>query len=193
MDIIHLTNQLSIRAKNGIGFMLSAVIVWGMNIIIFLQPIDIHTKNVLMLFSSGIMFPLSLLFSKLIKADWRTNDHPLGMLGFYLNLAQLMYFPLIFWALVHSPRQMVLFFAIITAAHLYPYGWFYRTKAYYVMAPMMSILIMFIGWKIEDGNLWHIPLSMVLFLMILISWLYADYKKKFNRVRETSVQSNQSI
>ena len=128
VEVVNLTNQLSIRAKNGLGFLMSAVIVWGIIAVIFLLPIEIHTKNVLMLFSAGIMFPLALLFSKLIKADWRTNDHPLGMLGFYLNLAQLMYFPIIFWALVQSPDQMVLFFAIITAAHFDPTAGFIIQK-----------------------------------------------------------------
>lgn len=190
VDVVNLTNQLSIRAKNGIGFLMSAVIVWGIITVIFLLPIEIHTKNVLMLFSAGIMFPLALLFSKLIKADWRTNDHPLGMLGFYLNLAQLMYFPIIFWALVQSPDQMVLFFAIITAAHFYPYGWFYHTKAYYFMAPVMSIFLMFIGWNADAGDLWHIPIAMSIFLLILISWLYADFKKKVNLEKQSTIGFN---
>ena len=187
VEVVNLTNQLSIRAKNGIGFLMSAVIVWVIIAVIFLLPIEIYTKNVLMLFSAGIMFPLALLFSKLIKADWRTNDHPLGMLGFYLNIAQLMYFPIIFWALGQSPNQMVLFFAIITAAHLYPYGWFYHTKAYYFMAPVMSISLMFIGWNADAGNLWQIPIAMCIFLLILIAWLFVDFKKKVHLEKQSTI------
>ncbi len=193
VDIVNLTNQLSVRAKNGIGFLMSAVIIWAINTGIFLLPFEIYTKNVMMLFSAGIMFPLALLFSKSIKADWRTNDNPLGMLGFYLNLAQLMYFPLIFWAFAQSPNQMVLFFAIITAAHLYPYGWFYHTKAYYFMAPIMSISFMFIGWNADAGNLWFIPFSMFLFLLILIAWLFVDFRKKISLNKQSTIGFNQSL
>lgn len=72
---------------------------------------------------------------------------------------------------------MVLFFAIITGAHLFPFGWLYNTKAYYVMAPVTSVGVMLIGWALSD-ILWAIPLSMIGFLAILATWLYRGYLAK---------------
>lgn len=129
-------------------------------------------------FSTGLMFPLAVLMSKIIKADFKTDDNPIGMLGLHLNFAQLMYFPLIFWAFSKSPEQMILFFAVITGAHLFPYGWFYKSMAYMVMAPVMSLVLIFIGWNINIDNLWHIPLTMIVFTLILNVWLYVEYRIK---------------
>ncbi|WP_425444441.1 DUF7010 family protein [Terribacillus aidingensis] len=45
------------------------------------------------------LFPLSVGISTLLKADWKSKDNPLGDLGLYLNLAQLIYFPIPSWEL----------------------------------------------------------------------------------------------
>lgn len=178
MDVTQSRNNLSVISKNGIGFLLSAVVIWAIITIIFLQPLEIHSKNIYMLFSTGLMFPLSVGMSTLIKADWRLKNNPLGNLGLYLNMAQLIYFPILFWGIIKSPNDAIIFFAIITGAHFFPYGWFYNAKPFYVMAPVISVAIMGLGLYLNGDNLWVIPLSMTLLLLLLISWLSIDYKKK---------------
>lgn len=73
---------------------------------------------------------------------------------------------------------MIIFFAVITGAHFFPYGWFYQALGYYVMAPVISLSMMVMGWAVSPLQLWIIPMLMPLFLVILIFWLWIDYKKK---------------
>lgn len=173
-------NDLSLKSKNGIAFLLSGTIIWTIITIIFLLSIDIFQKNIFLFISTGLMFPMSILMAKLIKADWRVAGHPLNELGLYFNIAQFVYFPFVFWAFIQSPEQMVYFFAIITGAHFFPYGWLYNTKAYYIMAPFISIGVTLIGWDLPLSQLWLIPLTIVLLFIILICWLYIDYRYKCN-------------
>lgn len=70
-----------------------------------------------MLISSGIIFPLSIGMSTLIKSDWQLENNPIGNLGLIFNFAQLIYFPILFFGMVTSPENAILFFAIITGAH----------------------------------------------------------------------------
>jgi hypothetical protein len=178
LNLLDVKNELSVRCKNGISFLLAATIIWTIITVIFLQPFGIKEKNIFMLYSTGLMFPLAIIISKMIKADWKANDNPLSKLGLYLNLAQIMYFPIIFWAFVKSPTNMVLFFAVITGAHFFPYGWLYNTKVYFIIAPIISIIIMVIGWSVTIENLWFLPFIMVISLLFLNLLLYIDYKKK---------------
>lgn len=171
-------NELSIKGKNGLGFLISGSVIWMIITVIYFLPIGIYGKSILMLCSSGIMFPLSIGINHLLKADWKLEGHPLGPLGLFLNLAQVMYFPILIWAIGKSPEEAVIFFAIITGAHFFPYGWFYNTKAYAIMAPVSACAVMLIGWKIAIGNLWLVPLSMVILLLILVVWLFMDYQNK---------------
>ncbi|WP_280771595.1 DUF7010 family protein [Salipaludibacillus daqingensis] len=178
MELDETRNDLSIRGKNGTGFLLAAFVIWSIITLIFLQSIEIHQKNIYMLFSTGLMFPLSVGMSTFIKADWKLKNNPFGNLGLYLNLAQLVYFPIIFWAIIKSPNEAILFFAIITGAHFFPYGWFYNAKPYYIMAPVISVGVLFLGLYLSGENLWLVPFSMAIFLLCLILWLYLDYKRK---------------
>jgi hypothetical protein len=178
LELTKIRNELSVKGKNGIGFLFSAVVIWSIITIIFLQPIEIQQKNIYMLFSTGLMFPLSVGISSLIRADWRLKNNPLGDLGLYLNLAQIIYFPILFWGIARSPNDAIIFFAIITGAHFFPYGWFYNAKPFYIMAPIFSIVIMFLGLFLNGEGLWLIPLSMIVLILFLIFWLIFDYKRK---------------
>ncbi|WP_040606658.1 DUF7010 family protein [Salsuginibacillus kocurii] len=178
MDLLKVKKELSIKGKNGIAFLLAGAVVWLLIMLIFLQPITIYQKNIFMLFSTGLVFPLAILASKLLNAEWKFEGNPLASLGVYLNVAQIIYFPLVLWAIVNSPNEAVYFFAVIVGAHFFPYGWFYNAKPYYIMAPFITVAFMVIGWGLQGERLWLIPMAMVLFLVILIGLLYVDYKKK---------------
>lgn len=177
MNLIDVRNELSIRGKNGLPFLMSAVVVWLIILGIFLLPLGIKEQNIYLFFSTGIMFPLAILISKLIKADWQFPDQALGELGLYFNLSQFLYFPIIFWAFAKSREEMVMIFAIITGAHLFPYGWLYRAKPFYFAAPIIALIIMFIGLQ-EQIGLWVIPMAMSVLLTILNIFLYIDFKHK---------------
>ncbi len=85
---------------------------------------------------------------------------------------------------------MIIFFAIITGAHFFLYGWFYRTKVYLIMSPMISIIITAISWNLKDHHIWYVPLSMIVLLIIQIGWLYIDYRQKINMSHSKSVKFN---
>lgn len=137
----------------------------------------IRNKNIFMLVSTGMMFPLAVGISTLLKADWKLEDNPLNMLGLIINLAQFAYFPFIFWAFAKSPEQVVLFFAIITAAHFFPYGWYYESKAYYMIAPLVAVMITVVGWTLGASQLWLIPTVMVGSLIILATWVTVENRE----------------
>ncbi|QQE80584.1 hypothetical protein [Alicyclobacillus sp. SO9] len=179
MDLLQMKRELSIKGKNGISFLMSGTVVWAIITVIFILPFSPREKDLIAFYSTGLMFPMAVLFSRLIKADWKAQDNPLGSLGLYLNLAQMMYFPVLFWTIVKHPTDMVLLFAIITAAHFYPYGWLYNTKAYYFLGPIVALLLFGIG-LVSNKPSWVIPFSMVVALVLMNVFLVADYKKKFS-------------
>ncbi|WP_374701249.1 hypothetical protein [Thalassobacillus sp. C254] len=66
----------------------------------------------------------------------------------------------------------------MTGAHFFPYGWLYDSKPFYVLSPIMSITPIVIGWNINEGALWYVPLTFAILLALLIFLLIKDYKKK---------------
>ena len=139
-----------------------------------------------MLYATGLMFPLSVAISTFIKADWKLKDNPLGNIGLLLNIAQIIYFPILIWGIIKSPSEAIMLFAIITGAHFFPYGWFYNSIPYYVMAPVISIVIMVLGMNVNGKNLWLEPLTMAILLSLLVLWLYIDYRNKHSKISATN-------
>ncbi|WP_298785556.1 DUF7010 family protein [uncultured Marinococcus sp.] len=131
MEIHAWRRELSVKGKNGIAFLMAAVLIWVLITGVFLLSLDLYTQNILMLCSSGLMLPLAILFSRLLRVEWKFDDNPLGSLGLSLNLTQLAYFPLLLWAIAASPVDAVLFFAVITGAH------FSRTVGFTAAFPIM--------------------------------------------------------
>lgn len=166
--------SLALSTKKGISFTLAAMIIWIAIGMIYRTGMEVGTKNYIVFFAGGAMFPLSVGLSKLTGSQWNTNDHPLGPLGLILNIAQLMYFPIILWAFHQAPERFILFYGIITMAHLFPYGWLYKSRSYYTIAPVSSIgLLLFAGIG-GEGTLWIAPAIVVLSLGVLSVALYFE-------------------
>ena len=56
-------------------------------------------------------------------------------------------------------------------------GWYYESKAYYVMAPVVSVLITAVGWNLEARQLWLVPAVMVVSLIVLSTWIMVENKQ----------------
>ncbi|MEW9502410.1 DUF7010 family protein [Jeotgalibacillus marinus] len=184
MNLVEMRKDLSIEVKNGITFLLAGTLVWILITVIFFQSIDIAQKNFFMLCSTGLTFPLGIVVSKMFNVDWKNKNHPLSELGLYLNVAQFIYFPILFLILVKVPSEAVTVFALITVAHFFLYGWLYHTKVYYILSPIISVLIFVLSLTLPGEKLWMIPLAMVLSLLLMNILLYVDYKKKVDGLIE---------
>lgn len=87
--------QLSVKAKNGLDFIVAASIVWLIIAYLWTLGYTAYDKSVLTFCVGAIMLPVALLFSKVFKTTRTLKNNPLNPLGLWLNFAQLFYFP--FW------------------------------------------------------------------------------------------------
>lgn len=58
-------------------------------------------------------------------------------------------------------------YAIITGAHFFPYAWFYNVRAYAVMAGVIAMGSMLIGWRVPAKELYFVPVFVVCSLLVL--------------------------
>ncbi|MEO0470322.1 MAG: hypothetical protein AAF206_11915 [Bacteroidota bacterium] len=170
-----LQEEVILKNKNGVSFLLAASIIWlGIALIWFLPGNDAN-HALYTFFATGPMLPLAWLFTKQFKAAWNIPDNPLNPLGLWLNFAQLFYFPFLFLIYSRTPEDLVMGYAILTGAHFFPYGWFYNTKAYAVMAGVIAIGATAMG-VMDVAPSW-IAIAMAGSLLVLSGWVYTDYQK----------------
>lgn len=168
--------ELSVKAKNGINFIMAATICWGLIALIWMNQGNPTQQALFTFFAVGPMMPFAWLFSKILKTVWTVENNPLNPLGLWLNFSQLFYFPFVFIAFNSNPAQMPMALAIITGAHLFPYAWFYKTSAYAVMAGVISVGAAIIGSVCENGSFW-VAVFMVTMLAILAVMLWYSAKR----------------
>lgn len=170
--------ELSVRAKNGIDFILAASIVWIAITYVWTLPYPSYNKSIITFMVGGVMMPLAILFSKLLKTEWTIKSNPLQPLGLWLNFAQLFYFPFLFFVLFKMPDYFVMVYVIITGAHFFPYAWFFKSVAYAIAAGVISIGAMILGLILTQENYYLIPLFLSVSLLILAASLFMNYKSR---------------
>jgi len=170
--------ELSLKAKNGLNFILAASLVWLLISVIWMQPFAIRQQSIYTFFAGGLMLPLAWLFSKVLKTSWTIPNNPLDPLGMWLNVAQLAYFPILLFIFSKHPEYFLMVYVVITGAHFLPYAWFYHTRAYAVMAFVISFGALWLQLWLPVTELYWIPLLMSGALLILAAWLAVDYRTK---------------
>ncbi|GAB2475480.1 hypothetical protein GCM10011375_23090 [Hymenobacter qilianensis] len=176
-DFTALKLELSVKAKNGVDFIVAASILWSVITVIWMQPNPPGRNALFTLIVGGAMLPLALTFSKIFKTNWKVKSNPLQPLGLWLNFAQLFYFPFLFFVYIKQPQYFIMTYGIITGAHFFPYAWFYNVKAYAIMAGVIAFGCMFIGLNVTVEDLYLIPLFVTVSLVVLSLMISVSYQK----------------
>ncbi len=167
--------ELSVNAKNGVDFIVSATVVWLLIGYIWTLPYSAYNRSVLTFIAGSITIPLAFALSKVFKTRWKSPGNPLEPLGLWLNFAQLFYFPFLVFILLTEPQFFVMTYAIITGAHFFPYAWYYKSMAYAIMAGVISAGALVLGLAVPAEQMYLVPFAMagalaVLAILLLSAW-----------------------
>lgn len=84
------------------------------------------------------------------------------------------------WVYPTVPDKMVMVLAIIFGAHLLPFGWLYKSKAYSVMSVIISFTALIIG---VFFNTITVAISMIIFEIIFSIWLIFENKSITSKIK----------
>ncbi|KJS84430.1 MAG: hypothetical protein JM58_10765 [Peptococcaceae bacterium BICA1-8] len=174
MDLDGLRVDIGKRGKKGLHFILASVMIWCAVLAVWLLPIEsILTKNLLTFCFTTPLLPLAYVISKLIKAEFSASDNPLNKLGLLFSCNQFLYILIAMWIYPTVPDKMVMVLAIIFGAHLLPFGWLYKSKAYSVMSVLISFTILIIGIMF---NAVVVSIVMIILQIIFSLWLIQEIR-----------------
>jgi hypothetical protein len=174
MNLDELRIDIAKKGKKGLHFIIASIIIWCAVLVVWLLPIeDIITKNLLTFCVTAPLLPLAYMISKIIKAEFSPKDNPLNKLGILFSTNQFLYLLIAMWVYPTVPNKMVMVLAIIFGAHLLPFGWLYKSKAYSVMSVLISFTALIIGIMF---NAVVVSIVMVIFEIIFCMWLMFENK-----------------
>ena len=180
MNLDELRIDIAKKGKKGLHFIIASVIIWCAVLVIWVLPIeDILTKNLLTFCVTAPLPPLAYMISRIIKAEFSPKDNPLNKLGVLFSINQFLYLLIAMWVYPTVPDKMVMVLAIIFGAHLLPFGWLYKSKAYFVMSVIISFTAVIIGIMF---NAVVVSIVMIMFEIIFSLWLIRENRTLYRRV-----------
>ncbi|MCC3155548.1 DUF7010 family protein [Hymenobacter sp. BT770] len=177
LSLDQLRLELSVKAKNGLDFILAGVLVWAAIAGVWLLPNPPSRNGFITFFAGSLTLPLARLLAKPLRTTWTLPHNPLQPLGLWLNVAQLFYFPLLVFVYMRFPQHFIMTYGIITGAHFFPYAWFFRAPAYAVMAGVISAGCLGLGLRLSPGHLYLIPAFVAACLAVLAVLLGRSYRQ----------------
>jgi hypothetical protein len=169
--------ELSVKAKNGLDFIVAASVVWAGIAVVWLLPYPVGTKGFITFCVGALTLPLAWLLSKVFRTTWSLPHNPLQPLGLWLNFAQLFYFPFLIFIYSRYPQHFIMTYGIITGAHFFPYAWFYNARPYAIMAGIIPVGCLVLGLRLASPDLYLIPLFIAGALLVLGALLVPAYRR----------------
>lgn len=145
MNLDELRNDIIIKQKKGLPFIISSVVIWLLITVVASLQIDINLKNLLVFCCSTPLLPLSRIIGKKIGVDIFSKENELGNLGFLFTMNQIIYLLIVIWVFNAVADKMIMVYAMVFGAHLLPYSWLYKSKSYQVFAVIIPALALVIG------------------------------------------------
>lgn len=145
MNLDELRNDIIIKQKKGLPFIIASVVIWLLITVVAALQIDIYLKNILVFCCSMPLLPLSWIIGKKIGVDIFSKENELGSLGFLFTMNQLVYLLIVMWVFNAVADKMIMVYAMVFGAHLLPYSWLYKSKSYRVFAVIIPVLALVLG------------------------------------------------
>ena len=136
--------EYAVKQKKGLPFIMASSVLWTIMLIVFLTGLSVATKNLIAMCCSALLLPVGILFGKLIKVNIFSKGNPIGSLSIVAALNQLLYLPIVIWAMYAVPDKMIMAYAIVVGAHFLTYYWIYFSPTYFyasIIIPIVSLIL----------------------------------------------------
>jgi hypothetical protein len=173
MTIDELKNELIIDAKKGYPFFIAGTLYWivmgYLNLLI-----DSHQQLALYyIFGTGSIFPLAIIFSKILKVNILSKN-PLGVMAGIIAGIQAFYIPV--WVIIYIEQfELVpMVIGILGASHFLPYLWIYKSKAYAIFTITMALISFIFGYVIIGQAFSLLPFLLAAIYLIMATALVIE-------------------
>lgn len=132
------------RQRSGVHFIAAAAVAWTLiTVVQFVVP-DLVMRNLATFVAAAILMPVAWGLSKVLGIPF-SDESPLAKLGFLVSINQVFYLPIAMWAYAAAPERFVMILAIITFAHLLPFHWLYKSRIYFVLTSVGTLVSVVLG------------------------------------------------
>jgi hypothetical protein len=130
MNALETKTDLMKRTKKGIAMFYVGTVFWLLMGILSLIDMHINLLGLFHLIGIGMLFPLGLLVSNLLKIDFVAKDNPLSNIAGVIGGMQILFAPILILVYIERIEWLPFFIAVLTGAHFLPFSALYNSKAF---------------------------------------------------------------
>jgi hypothetical protein len=163
MNIEKVKLDLMIRTQRGIVMIYIGAIYWFMLGILSFVHMPIKLLGLFYLIGAGMLFPIGIVLSRLLKIDFAAKDNPLSNIAGFIGGMQMFFAPILVLIFLEEIEWLPFFVAILTGAHFFPFAALYNSKGYLFLTISVISFSTIIGfiWKEQIYQLLPFGLSVI--------------------------------
>jgi hypothetical protein len=164
MSVQQLKFELANQNKRGISFLIAASVYW-FGIAVMSHFMTATQAFTISLWGTGIIFPLSLMISKMISAKIFFKNE-ISNLGVWANVFQVFFIPVFIISAKANIHFPPIFMGVLAGAHFVFYYWLFDSKSYLFLAFSMVIADYFLGYYYLDQSYTFVGYANAMLLLI---------------------------
>lgn len=174
-EVKELKLQYGKTQRYGAHFICASLLIWIFIFAVSFMNLTQYYKNMLSLYSSALLVPLALLFSKLLGIKFSDKENPLNTAGLVFALNQMLYLVIVILVWFIKPELMIASYAMVVGAHFLPYSWLYDSAIYRVFSIVITIGVFVLT---ITGHSTFIPLVMIVADLVMIVLFLTKTRKR---------------
>lgn len=149
--------------KRGIGMTLAASLYWlGLALVTALAGLQPQALAAFFVVATVVVYPLGWLLDRWCGGDLFARGHPLSGLIAMLAATEALGLPMMALLFRDEPALLAFALAAMLGAHFVPFGWLYKSPAYYALGVGTVLLSALLQWLLPAQAPLLIPIAMAL-------------------------------
>jgi hypothetical protein len=182
MSLKELKQDLSISAQKGSPMFIAGILFWltaGLSGTFLSKSITVW----IYIFGIGIIFPLGILISKLMKVNFLATHNPLSTIAGLVGGIQIFFAPLVLMVYFNQPDWLPFTVAVLTGAHFLPFVAIYDSKTYLFQTIATVAVATICGFFFLEQSYIFIPYALIIVYFITFIGLRMETKRLSIRMK----------
>lgn len=131
-------------------------------------------------FGVGVVFPIGLLISFILKIDIFAKGNPLGVLAGIIGGMQILFAPIIIMLVFKEPSWIPFALGVLNGAHFLPYAWIYNSKTYLFHSLATTLVSAIVGAIFIKTTFALTPFAVAFIFLVSLIGLFGESKHDLN-------------
>lgn len=174
-DLDALRLEVARITRRGIGMTAAACLYWlGLALVTGFAGLRPQALAAFFVIATAVVYPLGWLLDRACGGDLFARGHPLSGLIAMLAATEALGFPMMALLFRDEPALLAFALAAMLGAHFVPFGWLYRSPAYYALGIGTVLLSAALQWGLPERAPLLIPLAMTLCYALAVAAVWRE-------------------